>query len=440
MSRFVPLVLLILCACGPLGTTDAGAGGGGGNLFAGGGGGGTGGGAVGGGASDGGTGGGAAPRAECVGQPLPADFGAQCAAGSNLALCVMANSTTCSAPGVCVWDSAAPGTRQAYCTVGCTPSANDCPTGFECRAQDCSNGPANVCVKRGVSGCAPVPAFGASGRVEVATPIPGLGLFAVGYLSGSDLRVLLMQGTTLVRDLGSVPQATFGAQALGVVGDDVWWSVPPRVVRIGAQTMEVFTPTDADLSFLAVARTPGGDVLQAQRRSDRQMLLLVPDGGSLLAAPGDPVVTEEHARLPSGGVLGQCPDAGLEVLCESDNLRDVRLVPLPSGVRMPMRDWSLSVTANELLVLNDAFDVHRRIGGEWIRDALQPGARSGVFTTVGSDRYLTRREADGGLVGYREEPSCWRRLAPGSRLYDSLPAPTYGYYSTRNWCSELQPR
>lgn len=436
MRRLAPILLLTLAACGsPSTSPDPDAGAGGGAPFVGGGGGSAGGG---GGTSGGGSGGGAVPRAECVGQPLPADFGAQCAAGSNLALCVMANSTSCSAPGVCVWDSAAPGTRHAYCTVGCTPSANDCPTGFECRAQDCSNGPANVCVKRGVSSCTAVPAFGASGGVVVSTPMPGRGAFAVGYLAGGDLRVLVMQGTTVVRELGTVPQATFGAQPLGVVGDDVWWAVPPRVVRLGAQTLEVFAADD--LTVVAVARTPAGDVLSAVRRTDRQALLLVPDGGALLATPAALAVTEEHTRLPSGGVLGQCTDGGVEALCASDDLREVRVVPLPQGVRMPMRDWSLSVTPDELLVLSDTFQVHRRVGADWLSDVLEPGARNGAFATVGSDRYLTRLEADGGLAAYREEPLCWRRLAPGVRVYDSLPAPLYGYYSTRSWCSELQPR
>lgn len=435
-SLFVLAVAVCSLGC-PQPSSPDGGGAGGGFATLGGGTGSTGGG-TGGGSEDAGVDAGAslAPFGVCPAAPA-SDVGTGCAAGSNLPLCVMQGSTTCS--DVCIWDSAAPSTPRAYCSISCTPGGSECPSGYECAAQDCSTAPTHVCVRRVATGCTAVPAFGSSGRVLLSVGLRSANAYVVGFLDANVVTVRLMDGLTVVRELGTFPFGGFADQVLAVTDDRVWWHVPPLVVRIDADGIETFT-VPSDLSMLELA-SADGEVLAATYRSRFGTARVRPDSGVLTDEPVALAVLSSAQRLRDGTSVGQCADGGVTAACATrDLVTSQHLAYPPDASFLTTNSGFAGASVEDFTMVSKTGDVFRRVGGQWVADVFPDSAINGGAVSVGDDIYVSR-QVDGGFQRFVKTATCWKPVnAVNGVLSTALPGAKYGYYSTRSWCSQVQPK
>lgn len=413
-------------------------------------GGGPGGGQVGGGASGGSS---ADAGAQAIGRGIctdtivfPPTLGDACGAGSNLPLCVVQSQSTCGAGTVCVWDQAASSSPRAYCTVGCSlTDVSSCPRGYECLQQGCSNGPQTICARRAATTCTRVAEFG-TGRVAVSTLIPALDVTAVGVQDGATLKVFLMRGTTVVRDLGALADSRFVVNDLGAFGREAWWSAPPRLVRITETTVETFTLPN--VSEYELAASDGTTVsFFATTTSTRRNVIATFRSGAVSGGEAMATVTNRFssAVLSDGTVVGPCAVAP-STLCVTNDFVTARQVALPDGGAMPDRDWTIVGTSGSdfMLATADATILRYRDGG-WVSDAFPAGATRAFLQRVGDLRYVTRRGvADGGVAPqtlFLETPTCWKPLPSDARVYANSTPTRHGYYSTgQSWCDVPLPR
>lgn len=434
-SIFLLAVVVSSFGCTPPSSPDAGPGGGGFAMLGGGTastGGGSGGG--GGGGEDAGTA--PTPMTECTNAP-PSDTGSSCAAGSNQPLCVMQSNTSCS--DVCIWDNAAPSTPRGYCSTACTPGGDECPGGYECAAQDCSGGPTHVCVRRVVAGCTAVPVFGNSGRVLLSVGLRSANAYAVAYLDANVVTVRLMDGTTVVRELGTFPFGGFADELLAVTDDHLWWHVSPLIVRIDANGIETFTvPTDVSPLQLASA---AGEVLAGTYRSRFGAALLRPDSGVLVEEAAALPVMYYARRLGDGTSVGQCSDGGVNAACATRDLVTAQhLLYPPDASFLTVNAGFAGASIDDFTMVSKTGDVFRRVGGQWVADVFADGATNGGAVSVGDDVYVSR-QVDGGFQQFVKTETCWKRVnALNGVVSTALPGAKYGYYSTRSWCAQLQPK
>lgn len=378
---------------------------------------------------------------------FPADVGRSCGAGSNQPLCVVQSQSTCGSGTVCVWDEAAPTTSRAYCTVGCTPGdATTCPGGWECLQQGCSNGPQTVCARRVTSMCTRVADF-STGRVVLYSSFPSADVSVVGVLQGTTMRVFVMRGATVVRELGSVPEVTFTPRSLGTFGREAWWLVPPKLVRVTESGVETFTTPG--LSEYELAASNGTTISFAGQNTSRLPVIATFRAGVFANSQTTSTVMNRFAMglLADGSVVGECVlSRSRTELCVTTDFVTATNVALPAGTAMPERDWSISgASATDFAIVTADAVVRRFRNGQWTSDAFATGDARALFQEVGSERYLVRvGVADGGAPPsslYLETPSCWRKLPAGSTVYsNSLPG-RHGYYSAgQQWCDVPLPR
>lgn len=413
-------------------------------------GGGAGGGQVGGGASGGSSvdAGAAIARGICTDTTIfPPTLGDACGAGSNLPLCVVQSQSTCGVGTVCVWDQAASSNPRAYCTVGCSlTDVSSCPSGYECLQQGCSNGPPTICARRAASTCTRIAEFG-TGRVALSTLIPALDATAVGVQDGSTLKVFLMRGPTVVRELGSVADSRFVVNDLGAFGREAWWSAPPRLVRITETAIETFTLPD--VSEYELAASNGTTVSFFATTLARRYVIAIFQGGALSGGEAMPTVIDRtsSAVLSDGTLVGPCAGAASSsTVCLTGDFVTARQVALPDGGAMPARDWSIvGTSASDFMVTTADASVLRYRDGGWVSDAFPPGATGAFLQQVGDLRYVIRQGvADGGAAPqtlFLETPTCWKPLPSGSRAYSDSTPTRHGYYSTgQSWCDVPLPR
>lgn len=433
---FVALVVISL-GCTPPSSPDGGATGGGFGTI-GGGTGSTGGGSGGGAMEDAGVDAGVSltAKAVCTDAP-PTDVGTSCAAGSNQPLCVMSGSDSCS--GVCIWDNAAPNMPRGYCSTACTVGGNECPGGYDCAAQDCSNGPSHVCVRRAIAGCTAVPVFGTTGRVLMGTALRSANAYVVAYLDNNVVTVRLMQGTMVVRELGTFAFGGFSDRVVAVNDERVWWYVPPLLVRIDATRIETFA-VSTDLSVLEIAASDG-DVLAADYRSRFASARLRPDSGTLVEEEVVLAVRNYARRLGDGTMIGQCADGGVTAACATRDLVAAQHIAYPADAGFLTTNGGFAgASIDDFTMVSKTGDVFRRVGGQWVADVFVDNATNGSAVSVGDDVYVGR-QVDGGFVHYVETATCWKPVRATNGVFGSaLPGSQYGYYSTRSWCAQLQPK
>ncbi|MGV3623838.1 MAG: hypothetical protein ACO1OB_23680, partial [Archangium sp.] len=385
MRTSLLVLLAVVSSCTPPSSPDGGAGGGFG--FPGGGSGQSGGGsgAGGGGANDAGPTMPSSLPACDEGSTAPSDIGASCAAGSNLPLCVMQGNGSCE--GVCIWDAAAPSTPRAYCSMACEQDT-DCPGAFECQPQDCTTGPRKVCVRRVATGCTAVPAFGSTGRTLMSAPLKSVNAYVVGYVDKNVVTVRLMQGTTLVRELGSFPFGGFADTRLETSADRVWWSVPPLAVRIDANGIETFPiPTGVELSEFA-SLTSDGDVLAGYQHSTRGSFVLRADAGALVQTPAVRALYHYADRLEDGTLLGRCADGGVEDTCVTRDLVDSERLDYPSDAGITAVPGFAGASRDDFVMVTAQGRLFRRVGTQWVEDALVTAPTAGLVSMLGDAVYV----------------------------------------------------
>lgn len=451
MRFIVSLLLLVACSPAPLSSSDGGfllplpeqpggqAGGAGGGQTAGG---------VGGGSS---ADAGAQPtgRGVCTDTVVfPQTLGDACGAGSNLPLCVVRSQSTCGVGTVCVWDQAAASTPRAYCTVGCSPGdVASCPSGYQCQQQGCSNGPQTICVRRAESTCTRVAEFG-TGRVAISTLIPALDATAVGVQDGSTLKVFLMRGTTVVRDLGAVADSRFTAKALGAFGREAWWSASPRLIRITETMVETFTVPDINEFGLAASN---GTTLSfyGATTSTRRPAIATFQGGVVSGGEATSTITDQFssALLTDGTVVGPCAGAASRsTVCLTRDFVTASQLALPDGGVMPDRDWSIiGASATDLMLVTADATILRYRDGRWVSDLFPRGDAKAFLQQIGDLHYVTRvGVADGGVAPralFLETPGCWKPLPTGVSVYEESTPTRHGYYSSgQTWCEVPLPR
>lgn len=386
------------------------------------------------------------PRNICSNSGAPlfsSAIGERCGAGSNKDLCVVPTSS-CSDNTACVWDAASTG-NKAYCTIGCTPGAeNACPSGYTCEAQGCASAPSAVCVLRGNFSCTTLQDF--TNEVTVATNVlfsRNSTLVLSTTTTFSALTVREFRAEKALKTVGTVKGSPYTVTMLGSIGEESFYALDDdathtRVLHATADRVEEWTTPER---ITAVARLVAGSQALVFLGASK---VYAPSGGTVVAVPGAAAIQNRYKNLEDGTLVGRCVNdtaTNATTLCLTNDGVTATVLPLPSGVTLPERDISLvGRSADDFAIIDGLGNVHRRRTGKWVSDAL-PVAAFGFFARIGDRLFLTQR-VDPKTSESRQyvlRGDCWEPTSV-KNFADALSGSAYGYYSTRSFCAQPEPR
>jgi hypothetical protein len=386
----------------------------------------------------------ASPRAVCAGAAnttFPAEIGKSCAAGSNVKLCVMSG-TSCGTESSCVWDAASSGDK-AYCTIGCAVGAADsCPNGYACETQECSRGPAAVCVQRGRVGCTKIPELGTERFVQSHVLFSSKSTLVLTATSDlATLTVRQFRGEKLLKVVGATKGSRFQVTKLGSIGEEAFFGITDngqnvRVLGVSAAGLEEWT---SNVPVLAVVRTSEG------LRFLTTTSVLAPGSGALTTFAGTVAVRNSYGNVDDGALLGRCFDdtsATPTTICLTKDGVAATTIPLPAGVTLPDRDVMVrGRSADDFMVVDSVANVHRFQSAKWISDALPPAA-SGFLARIGDRLFLSQRidKMTSDTRDYVLKENCWQATQKVPYFADSLGGVDYGYYREPSFCAQTEPR
>jgi hypothetical protein len=355
--------------------------------------------------------------------------------GSNLALCADEGQSSACSGSPCLWDGDAAAGSRAYCTIACDPSTSgSCPAHFQCRAQGCSSGPANVCVRieadpKPTSECTDI----VSGRSAIVSDVvqgrDGR-LFALLSLSSPSERAFFTRGPseaswTRTYTLTAMFQQNSGSGP-SIAADDALYYVVGNGLALrmsGTQvTEEHYATCSSNCSNVveSVYATSSGAVRLVE--SDGQTVVMRERAGSGSWS----VVTEAVARrfvpiahFSKGGFVALCRDPqGTSVLtpCIGDTGQDLVDLALPSGALPRVSSGQdvvpvLGTSKEDFWVFSDTGKLFHRVGAELLEEGLPAPA------TASTSGGLLMKLADGTVVAMRGtetfalEQGCWRSIA-----------------------------
>lgn len=270
-----------------------------------------------------------------TGTSFPSDLGDFCPMGSNLPLCVKADSDDCSTH-LCLWDSADPSGVKAYCTARCSlDDASTCPDGYTCQREGCDDIP--VCVHTSI----------------VEDPV-AYSVEKEGFITGNSVAYWVAttaSASTWVVTSGEVLQIASD----GTVTEPGSINAMNHVVGIAdGEAVVLFPGGGADIE--QIARVADGDV----ETHDLDVGVSV-DGGfrtadgtwyylgydlfdsapyfyevdpTTLETLGDPIVPigfdpDAVYGLTDHGFVASCKDGEEDALCVGDSPEDLRILPPP---------------------------------------------------------------------------------------------------------------
>ena len=366
-----------------------------------------------------------------TGPDFPTDLGEFCPMGSNLPLCVKADSDDCST-NLCLWDSADAAGVKAYCTVQCrVDDSSTCPDGYTCEREGCDD--LQVCVRTSIVEDPVVyttESVGFEADSSVSYWVATTDTTATWMLSDGQVRQVASDGTVTepgsIGGMNHVTAVTDGDAEILFAGGGSDINVLARVADGNVVTREL----EDGLSIDGGLRTADGAwYYLAYDLFDNAHGFHAFDPVTLEDL-GEPVVpaslgVDAAYALTDHGFVASCKDGEEDALCVGDSPEDVRILPLPPGAVEP--HWMTGIAMRRAPDPDHLWWVDEDViawwsDGDWIvEDQLGAYDEASAVVPLGDGRAILFADSPSRVFdAVYLDGTCWQPLNPGGLTASTL--------------------